>query len=105
MARSLRNPRHSRTVRGWLIAVAGLGSALASVAGPARAADDDPYARPESWRCRPGRSDLCAAPVVATVIQSDGSRANRVFKPNPSAPIDCFYVYPTVSEDRLATAP
>jgi Protein of unknown function (DUF3089) len=99
MARSLRNPRDARTVRGWLIAAAGLAAALASAAGPARAADDDSYARPESWLCRPGGSDLCAAPVIATIVQSDGSRANRVFKPNPSAPIDCFYIYPTVSED------
>ena len=83
MAKSLRNPRNARTVRGWLIAAAGLAFALASVAGPARAADDDPYARPEAWLCRPGASDLCAAPVVATVVQSDGSRATRVFKPNP----------------------
>ena len=37
--------------------------------------------------------------MVATVVQSDGSRATRVLKPNPTAPIDCFYVYPTVSED------
>jgi hypothetical protein len=99
MAKSLHNPRNARTVRGWLIAAAGLASALASVTGPARAADDDPYARPEAWLCRPGASDLCAAPVVATVIQGDGSRTIRILKPNPSAPIDCFYVYPTVSED------
>jgi hypothetical protein len=99
MAKSLRNPRNAGTVRGWLIAAAGLASALASVVGPARAADDDVYARPESWLCRPGASDLCATPVVATIVQSDGSRAIRVFRPNPSAPIDCFYVYPTVSED------
>jgi DUF3089 family protein len=99
MARSLRNPRNSRTVRGWLIAAVGLASYLASVAGPARAADDDPYARPDSWLCRPGGSDLCAAPEVATIMQSNSSRTSRVFKANPSAPIDCFYVYPTVSED------
>ena len=99
MAKSLRNPRNAWTVRGWLIAAAGLASALASVPLPACAADDDPYARPEAWLCRPGASDLCSAPVVATVVQSDGSRATRVLKPNPAAPIDCFYVYPTVSED------
>jgi hypothetical protein len=99
MAKALRNPRNARTVRGWLIAAAGFASALASAAAPALAADDDPYARPEAWLCRPGASDLCAAPVVATVVQSDGSRGSRVLKPNPAAPIDCFYVYPTVSED------
>jgi Protein of unknown function (DUF3089) len=99
MAESLRNPRNARAGRGWLIAVAGFVSALASAAAPARAADNDPYARPEAWLCRPGGSDLCAAPVVATIVQSDGSRGTRVLKPNPAAPIDCFYVYPTVSED------
>jgi hypothetical protein len=99
MAKRLPNRRNARTVRGWLLAAAGFLSALAGAAAPARAADDDPYARPEAWLCRPGASDLCAAPVVATVVQNDGSRATRVLKPNPAAPIDCFYVYPTVSED------
>ena len=99
MAKSLCKPRNAWTVRGWLIAAAGFASALVGAAAPARAADDDPYARPEAWLCRPGASDLCAAPVVATVVQSDGSRATRVLKPNPASPIDCFYVYPTVSED------
>jgi hypothetical protein len=99
MAESLREPRNARTVCGWLLAVVGFASALAGAAAPARAADDDPYSRPEAWLCRPGASDLCSAPVVATVVQSDGSRGSRVFKPNAKAPIDCFYVYPTVSED------
>jgi hypothetical protein len=99
MAKSLRSRRDARTVRAWLIAAVGFASALVGAAAPARAADDDPYARPEAWLCRPGASDLCAVPVVAPVVQSDGSRGARVFKPNPSAPIDCFYVYPTVSED------
>ena len=100
MAKSLRKPHKARTVRGWLIAAAaGFASALAGAAADARAADDDPYAKAQAWLCRPGASDLCAAPVVATVVRGDGSRATRVFKPNAAAPIDCFYVYPTVSED------
>ena len=99
MAKGLRKARNARTVRGWLVAVAGFASALGGAGFAARAADDDPYARPEAWLCRPGVSDLCAAPVVATVARGDGSRAARVFKPSVAAPIDCFYVYPTVSED------
>jgi hypothetical protein len=91
--------RNARAICARLIAAAGFLSALAGAAAPARAADDDPYARPETWLCRPGASDLCATPVVATVVQGDGSRTTRVLKPNPAAPIDCFYVYPTVSED------
>jgi hypothetical protein len=99
MVKSLCTRPNASAGRGWLIAAAGFASALAVAAAPARAADDDPYARPEAWLCRPGASDLCAAPVVATVVQTDGSRGTRVLKPNPAAPIDCFYVYPTVSED------
>src|ERR1700722_12129729 len=99
MAKSLRTRRDARTVRCSLIAAAGLAFALVSVARPARAADDVFYARPEAWLCRPGASDLCATPIIATVVQSDGTRTIRVLKPNPAAPIDCFYVYPTVSED------
>ena len=99
MAKVLRARRNARTIYARLVAAAGLASALSGVAAPTRAADDDPYARAEAWLCRPGASDLCAAPVVATVVQSDGSHAIRILKPNPAAPIDCFYVYPTVSED------
>ncbi len=99
MAKRLGARPNGGTLRGWLIAAVGLASHLANVPLPARAADNDPYARPEAWLCRPGASDLCAAPVGAAIVQGDGSRANRVFKPNPSAPVDCFYVYPTVSED------
>jgi hypothetical protein len=99
MAKVLRARRNARTICARLVAAAGLASALSGVAAPTRAADDDPYARAEAWLCRPGASDLCAAPVAATVVQSDGSHATRILKPNPAAPIDCFYVYPTVSED------
>jgi Protein of unknown function (DUF3089) len=99
MARSLPTRRDARTARCWLIAAAGFACVLAGAARQARAADDDPYARPEAWLCRPGASDLCAPPTIATIVRSDGSRATRVLKPNPAAPIDCFYVYPTVSED------
>ena len=99
MAKVLRARRNARTICARLVAAAGLASALSGVAAPTRAADDDPYVRAEAWLCRPGASDLCAAPVVATVVQSDGSHATRILKPNPAAPIDCFYVYPTVSED------
>src|SRR5271155_3783846 len=53
MAKSLRSRRNARTVCARLIAVVGFASALAGSTVPARAADDDPYARPEAWLCRP----------------------------------------------------
>ena len=104
MAKSLRDRRKTVALRGWLIAAAGLASALAGPAASARAADDDRYARPEAWLCRPGASDLCATPVVATIVKSGGAHGTRVFNPNPAAPIDCFYVYPTVSEERAGNS-
>ena len=104
MAKSLRDRRNTVALRGWLIAAAGLASALAGPAASARAADDDRYARPEAWLCRPGASDLCATPVVATIVKSGGAHGTRVFNPNPAAPIDCFYVYPTVSEERAGNS-
>src|SRR6185437_3874656 len=52
----------------------------------------------------PSAADLCATPVVATIVKSGGAHGTRVFKPNPAAPIDCFYVYPTVSEERAGNS-
>jgi hypothetical protein len=55
------------------------------------------YSDPASWLCRPGRQDSCTADISSTVITADGTMTVEKFTPNPDAPIDCFYVYPTVS--------
>ena len=71
---------------------------------PASAAGPD-YADPANWLCRPGRADVCAEPVTSTVVApADGVRATRTFAPDPAAPIDCFYVYPTVSQQPTGNA-
>jgi hypothetical protein len=59
------------------------------------------YANPASWLCRPGRqADACAsAKQDATIIESDGSTRLERFRADTNPPIDCFYVYPTVSLD------
>ena len=57
------------------------------------------YANPANWLCRPGRQDACTVDLDATVIRADGSTRIDRFHPDPNAPIDCFYVYPTVSRD------
>jgi hypothetical protein len=81
--------------------IAGLGLSTAACAQPAPAAPPTPndYAKDESWLCRPGRADACAVDLAATVIQADGKTSVEPFKADPNAPIDCFYVYPTVSSD------
>jgi len=63
----------------------------------AQSAND--YSKPETWLCRPGRKDACAADQSTTIVAADGKLTTEAFNANPAAPIDCFYVYPTVSLD------
>ncbi|MGH9349777.1 MAG: DUF3089 domain-containing protein [Vicinamibacterales bacterium] len=57
------------------------------------------YADDASWLCRPGRQDACAVDLTTTVVAGDGTLTVEKWAANPRAPIDCFYVYPTVSLD------
>ena len=63
----------------------------------ARAGND--YSTPESWLCRPGRDDACAIDLTTTIVAADGTLALEDWSADESAPVDCFYVYPTVSND------
>jgi Protein of unknown function (DUF3089) len=77
-----------------------LGWAMAAQAedAPATQAAAD-YANPAIWLCRPGREDACAAPQEATIIAANGTLTREAFHPAKNPPIDCFYVYPTVSNE------
>ena len=57
------------------------------------------YSKPDTWLCRPGAQDACAVDLTATVITDDGRMKQEKFTANANPPIDCFYVYPTVSLD------
>jgi Protein of unknown function (DUF3089) len=57
------------------------------------------YRQPVAWLCRPGRTDACATDLSTTIIAADGTLTREDWAPNPDPPIDCFYVYPTVSFD------
>ena len=72
---------------------------------PAAAAPAPDYAQPSSWLCRPGQADVCAEPLTSTVVSPvDGSRTRRTYAPDPAAPVDCFYIYPTVSQQPAGNA-
>src|SRR6185436_18280123 len=58
------------------------------------------YSNPKTWLCRPGASDACKVDLTTTVVTADGKLTKEEWAANPNAPIDCFYVYPTVSTDR-----
>lgn len=66
---------------------------------PAATAPGTAYAQADYWLCKPGRQNVCAADLSSTVIQQAANSAAEAWKANPDAPIDCFYVYPTVSMD------
>jgi hypothetical protein len=57
------------------------------------------YGDPADWLCWPGRADACAGDLNSTVVMADGSTTVERFRADPNPPVDCFYVYPTVSRD------
>ena len=53
---------------------------------PAAAAKND-YSKPETWLCRPGRTDdACAIDLTTTVIAADGTMSRETWAANPQAP-------------------
>jgi Protein of unknown function (DUF3089) len=92
--------RRSTGARALLIAVLG----VAALAIPGAFAD---AASAESvWLCRPGlANNPCLTSEETTVEFSNGKSFVENPKPAVNPPIDCFYVYPTVSSVFAANAP
>ncbi len=62
------------------------------------------YSDDSAWICRPGRDDVCEGSLDITMVSANGS-TEVVEVPHASdAPVDCLYVYPTVSQDKLANS-
>jgi DUF3089 family protein len=57
------------------------------------------YSDPKTWLCRPGGKDACAIDETTTVVAADGRLTRETWAADAKAPIDCFYVYPTISTD------
>ena len=63
------------------------------------------YTKDASWLCLPGRADICAAPLATVTVNPAGYGARSTSAPAKALPpIDCFYVYPTVSRDAGLTS-
>jgi hypothetical protein len=102
---------HSRVLIGLAYVVslfaAGSASAQPATAAPqAKTVEDtkpNDYSSSKAWLCRPGRAagekDACDLDMTTTVVAANGTLTKETWKANPNAPIDCFYVYPTVSTD------
>ncbi|MEO8113433.1 MAG: DUF3089 domain-containing protein, partial [Phenylobacterium sp.] len=90
----------SRKMLSALALSCGLVLSAAGASAQTTAATKNDYSKPDAWLCWPGKAgDACAVDMTTTVIKADGSMTRETFKADPKAPIDCFYVYPTVSND------
>jgi hypothetical protein len=83
-----------------LAATAWLGGAAFAAAQTLAPLPPNNYADKATWLCWPGASpNTCNVDLTTTVVAPDGSTRVETFRPAANPPIDCFYVYPTVSTD------
>lgn len=79
-----------------------VGAAAQAPAGMPARGDLAPvdYAQASAWLCRPGVDDgTCSANLDAIAFDGKGARSAAPYVAAKDPPIDCFYVYPTVSND------
>jgi hypothetical protein len=62
------------------------------------------YSNPQACVCRPDRRAACDVDLSTTVLGRDGRVTIERARPDPKAPVDCFYVYPTVSTDTTTNS-
>jgi hypothetical protein len=79
-------------------------AATASPAVPTSTPTPSATAEPTVWLCRPGtQPDPCTTDRTATVIDVSGARRHEPPRED-GQPVDCFYVYPTVSKETSRNA-
>ena len=86
-------------IRHVLLVLAALLAAPATAQAPALPAPTN-YRVDQNWLCLPGRVDLCTTPLGTTALNPNGYGSVGQSSVAKDPPLDCFYVYPTVSRDR-----
>jgi len=75
-------------------------AAAAQPPAPALPPPPPSYQSDGDWLCLPGRADdPCGAPLPTTALNANGYGSVGRSSPAENPPVDCFYVYPTVSRD------
>jgi hypothetical protein len=102
--RAVRRARRTLLLIAAAVAIAcidaGPASAQGAPAQPSETSAPNDYSDGRAWLCRPGRNDACAIDHTTTIVAADGTLTRETWTADPNAPIDCFYVYPTVSTDQ-----
>jgi hypothetical protein len=75
-------------------------AAAPAASQPARPAAVPDYSKPSAWLCLPGRADTCSSPLPTTALNPNGYGSVGRSSVAKDPPVDCFYVYPTVSRDQ-----
>ena len=83
----------------YLFAAAAALAAAPVAAQPARTASVD-YSKDSNWLCLPGKADVCSTPLPTVALNANGYGSVGKSMPAKNPPLDCFYVYPTVSRDN-----
>src|SRR4051812_12204424 len=99
---SIRNEGGRMKLASLIAAAAGLLAAVPTAAQPAASpalAPAPDYAQEANWLCLPGRNDACSVPLPTAALKPNGYGPTQMVKAGLRPPIDCFYVYPTVSRD------
>jgi pimeloyl-ACP methyl ester carboxylesterase len=87
------------------VAVSCGGSSESTTPEPAATASSSPAPSNTVWLCRPGLADNpCESDLTTTVVAADGTSTTEEASPAKDPPIDCFYVYPTVSGQTTVNA-
>ena len=76
-------------------------AAAVMAAAPAQNSAAAPdYSKNSNWLCLPGRNDACSTPLPTTALNPNGYGSTGLSDVAQDPPLDCFYVYPTVSNDE-----
>lgn len=57
------------------------------------------YSKDSNWLCLPGRADTCSNSLPTTALGPSGYGEAIKNEAAKDPPVDCFYIYPTVSSD------
>src|SRR3954466_12397617 len=83
-----------------LLGAIALASATTVPAQTPAASPAPDYSKDSSWLCLPGRADVCSTPLATTALNPNGYGSTGQSMVAKDPPVDCFYVYPTVSRDQ-----
>jgi hypothetical protein len=84
----------------FMMFAAALATAVPATAQPQAVPAAPDYSKPSDWLCLPGRADSCSTPLATTALTPNGYGSTGQSAVAKDPPIDCFYVYPTVSNDQ-----